>query len=437
MVRHKKEEEPAAATTDAAAPATDAAAAAPAAATDAAAPAAAAEAPAAAPAAPAAAAAVALQASMAMPVIPLPDVDLLAAAAAAVQKQVEFYFSDSNLPKDKFLRGKVQADPQGFVDLALLCTFSRMREHQAALGAEEFVGGCSKTLKASATLVLSEDGRRVRRSAALPDRDTSLARTVYAAGLGETEPQLDEMTALFSAHGTIRSVRFHREGASDARVFKGGCFVELETIDQATALLAAEVAYKEAKLALRPKAEWVDELKAARREKEAAKAAEPPPPLVVKKVAGAVISVKGMGATASREEIKEKLLVEGATIYFMLYNRGEPDGYVLFNEEGAAALVLTKFSAEGAAAPELGGAVPTLGTVEGEEAEAQWIAVAQKKAASEAHKAAGGSRRGGGGRGGGRGRGRGGRGGGFKRRNSRGGSPGGDRDSHSKKPRSD
>ena len=27
--------------------------------------------------------------------------------------QVEFYFSDSNLPKDKFLKEKIAADPEG------------------------------------------------------------------------------------------------------------------------------------------------------------------------------------------------------------------------------------------------------------------------------------------------------------------------------------
>jgi lupus La protein len=44
-----------------------------------------------------------------------------------VKLQVEFYFSDSNLPRDKFLRETVSADPDGFVDIALIITFSRLR----------------------------------------------------------------------------------------------------------------------------------------------------------------------------------------------------------------------------------------------------------------------------------------------------------------------
>lgn len=37
--------------------------------------------------------------------------------------QIEFYFSDSNLPRDKFLSERVAADPEGYVDIALLCIF--------------------------------------------------------------------------------------------------------------------------------------------------------------------------------------------------------------------------------------------------------------------------------------------------------------------------
>ena len=69
--------------------------------------------------------------------------------------QIEFYFSDSNLPRDacvppprpetgaagclgaaqrilrrtrRFLLDKVTTDPQGYVDLQLVCSFSRMRD---------------------------------------------------------------------------------------------------------------------------------------------------------------------------------------------------------------------------------------------------------------------------------------------------------------------
>jgi len=44
----------------------------------------------------------------------------------ACQPQVEFYFSDSNLPKDKFLRGQVEAHPEGCEDKMFAARFSQL-----------------------------------------------------------------------------------------------------------------------------------------------------------------------------------------------------------------------------------------------------------------------------------------------------------------------
>ena len=52
---------------------------------------------------------------------------LLCAHDCTLVWQIEFYFSESNLPRDKFLLETVSRDPDGFVSLGLLCTFSRMR----------------------------------------------------------------------------------------------------------------------------------------------------------------------------------------------------------------------------------------------------------------------------------------------------------------------
>jgi hypothetical protein len=70
--------------------------------------AAAAEAPAAAPAPVAEAAA---PASAAAPAA-APAAPLSAAEALKIRQQVEFYFSDSNAPRDKFLLSKIEADPE-------------------------------------------------------------------------------------------------------------------------------------------------------------------------------------------------------------------------------------------------------------------------------------------------------------------------------------
>lgn len=84
--------------------------------------------------------------------------------------QIEFYFSESNLPRDNFLKGKVAEDADGFVDLALICIFSRMNNllktshKEASKVPPEKVADVAEALEGSTLLVLSEDKTRVRRA---------------------------------------------------------------------------------------------------------------------------------------------------------------------------------------------------------------------------------------------------------------------------------
>ena len=47
---------------------------------------------------------------------------------AKVIKQINFYFGNSNLPKDKFLQKKVAENPDGWVDLSIIGSFKRMTD---------------------------------------------------------------------------------------------------------------------------------------------------------------------------------------------------------------------------------------------------------------------------------------------------------------------
>ena len=82
---------------------------------------------------------------------------------------MEFYFSASNLPRDKFMLERVGEDPEGFVDLALLCTFSRMQlllkssVREVGKVSDQTIAGVADALGASTALVVSDNKRRVRR----------------------------------------------------------------------------------------------------------------------------------------------------------------------------------------------------------------------------------------------------------------------------------
>lgn len=127
-----------------------------------------------------------------------------------LRTQVEFYFSDSNLPRDKFLRSRVEADPGGYVDLQLIVTFKRMREANATVAA------VAEALAGSELVELSADKLRVRRKKPLPLEDTSKQRSLYVKGYkpGESpsaEPRIEEVVALFEPFGKVLSVRMRRK----------------------------------------------------------------------------------------------------------------------------------------------------------------------------------------------------------------------------------
>jgi hypothetical protein len=98
---------------------------------------------------------------------------MAAATEEKVRKQIEFYLSSSNLMKDKFLRPIVQADPKGYVDVAMFANFPRVQSITRDL--ELLV----RALRKSSTLKVNQDGTRVKRKEPFVEYDTE-ANTVYA-----------------------------------------------------------------------------------------------------------------------------------------------------------------------------------------------------------------------------------------------------------------
>lgn len=74
-------------------------------------------------------------------------------------KQIEYYFGDINLPRDKFLQEKIKED-EGWVTLEVLLSFKRL----AALSTDH--GVIVDALKKSTNNVVEvgEDGKKIRRS---------------------------------------------------------------------------------------------------------------------------------------------------------------------------------------------------------------------------------------------------------------------------------
>lgn len=147
-------------------------------------------------------------------------------AKAEALRQVEFYFHDSNLPYDKFLFTLTRKDPEGWVPIATIASFKRMRAIQEILGND----GIAEALRNSEELLdVSEDGANVRRRKELVPVKDAFDRSIYAKGFGdETETLQKDLETFFTKFGKVNSVRMRRDMDANTKPkpFKGSVFVE-------------------------------------------------------------------------------------------------------------------------------------------------------------------------------------------------------------------
>ncbi|KAJ6245916.1 la-related protein [Anaeramoeba flamelloides] len=93
--------------------------------------------------------------------------------AKKIKDQIELYFSDSALSRDRFLKGLIEKNEEGYVSFLDLLRFNRLRE------ISEDIELIAKSLEKSETLELSEDKKSVRRKVPLPEDFSDDHLTVF------------------------------------------------------------------------------------------------------------------------------------------------------------------------------------------------------------------------------------------------------------------
>ncbi|KAI1730700.1 la domain-containing protein [Ditylenchus destructor] len=158
--------------------------------------------------------------------------------AKRIIDQVEYYFGDINLPRDKFLQGEMKKE-FGWVSLTTMLNFNRLAK------ITEDVNEIATALQNSSLIEISDDKEKIRRSQDHPPPENTLEywqeikqRTVYVKGFPQTAT-LDEIIQFINQHGKTQNVTM-RFTKSIPKIFKGSVFATFETKETAEKVASNE-----------------------------------------------------------------------------------------------------------------------------------------------------------------------------------------------------
>ncbi|KAF5742794.1 RNA-binding protein putative isoform 2 [Tripterygium wilfordii] len=123
----------------------------------------------------------------------------------AVQKilnQVEYYFGDLNLATTDLLMRCISKDPEGYVPISVVASFKKIK---ALVNSNSQL---ATVLRTSPKLVVSEDGKKVRRQHLLTESDMEelQSRIVLAENLPEDHSH-QYLMKIFSSIGSVKTIR--------------------------------------------------------------------------------------------------------------------------------------------------------------------------------------------------------------------------------------
>uniref|UniRef100_A0AAQ5Z7F8 La-related protein 7 n=1 Tax=Amphiprion ocellaris TaxID=80972 RepID=A0AAQ5Z7F8_AMPOC len=142
-----------------------------------------------------------------------------------VKKQVEFWFGDVNLHKDRFLKKLIDESDDGYVDISVLASFNRMKK----LTTDTKL--IARALKNSSLVEVNLEGNKVRRQLPVGDIPNDVdSRTVYVELLPKDVTH-GWIERVFTKCGNVVYVSIPRYKSSGDS--KGFAFVEFEKGEQA------------------------------------------------------------------------------------------------------------------------------------------------------------------------------------------------------------
>lgn len=325
-------------------------------------------------------------------------------------KQIEYYFGDSNLPRDRFLQDLIKKE-DGWIPVETMTKFNRLKQ------ITDDISVIAEAVKKSTSglMEVSEDNTKIRRSPDKPmpenteeRRQDVTARTCYAK-LFPPETTLDELMAFFETFGPVESIFMRKDANKD---FKGSVFTTFKSKDDLDKFLKPDIVnFKGFELeARKTKSDYYKDKQEERKQmkeklqqkgKQARERQEGDQKNKIKNqlTKGAMLHIKGFSKETKREDIKN-FLQDYGQIAWVDFNSGDTEGTVRYDEENQAADVLGKLTEAMTDGIVLNGSKLECRVLEGEEELERWVKmfkdIAERKQSFKKSKSKFGRKQGGG-----------------------------------------
>ncbi|XP_068212382.1 la protein homolog [Palaemon carinicauda] len=275
-------------------------------------------------------------------------------------RQVEYYFGDYNLPRDKFLQEEIKKD-DGWIALETMTKFKRL----ATLSTDSAVILSALKKSKNNIIEIHEDNEKIRRVPTRPlpvfndeVKEETVKRTVYCKGFPKDgSVTLDELLEFYKQYGPYETVlmRYFNDRETQKQGFKGSVYVVFPTPEAAKEFREKdEVRYKDILLIRKWQSEYLEEKKKEIEERRARKEArknkaqdqnnEDEAEEEVELPKGTFIHFSGITGDKeiSREDLKEALGDCNDHCAFVDYSRGLKEGYFRFKEAEYNTTVMEK-----------------------------------------------------------------------------------------------
>jgi len=289
---------------------------------------------------------------------------------ADIIRQIEYYFGDVNLIKDKFMRENLKEN-DGWISMETMLKFKRLSVLSG--DSKEILGALKKS--DSGLMEINEADEKIRRDVKHPLPDNSEeakkeleARTCYAKGYDKENTKLDDLLIFYRENlPTVVNInmRTYVLAKTKERKFKGSVFLTFKTKDDCDKFVKQEKPmYKETQLEMVKYQKDYQDMKNKEYEEKRGKQKEDKNKksahveTIADKIEmpalpkGAIIKITGLGGEITREDLKDYLKKdfevndekEGGDIAFITYQKGQAEAWIRFKAENFGKDLLEKMN---------------------------------------------------------------------------------------------